>query len=176
MFAIVATFLWCEPVIDKILSHNYNWNILLLPFRHSNWLHVIGNLECFFIVSLYLERKFGSFRYFFVILFTIPISPLLRFILLSSRARGESLVNFFLFGIFFVDIFFNFRECFLTKYHNIFVIITILLIFMLMSFTMNIEFKPFVTLLEISHGSAFIEGVVIGIFSNLIVVKNKRSN
>ena len=41
---------------------------------------------------------------------------------------------------------------------------------------MNIEFKPFVTLLEISHGSAFIEGVVIGIFSNLIVVKNKRSN
>ena len=69
---------------------------------------------------------------------------------------------------------FNFKECFLTKYTNIFTIITILLIFVLMSFTTEIQFIPFTTLLTKNHGSAFIEGLLVGAFSNLIANKGNQ--
>ena len=149
-----------------------NWNIFFLPFRHIGWIHLFGNIECFLIVSLFLERRYGSLKYFFIILFSILLSPLTNFVLLGLHGQGASLVNFFLFGIFFVEILFNFKECFLTKYQNVFTIITILLVFLLMSFTDNIQFSPFTTLLTINHGSAFIEGLIVGVFSNLIVTKN----
>ena len=174
MLIMIATFLWCRPSIDAILENNISWNIILLPFRHIDWLHLFGNLECFLCVSLFLERRYGSLKYLLILLITILISPFACFALLGLNWQGESLVNFFLFGIFFVEILFNFKECFLTKYQNIFTIITVLLIFVLMSFTVNIQFSPFTTLLTVNHGSAFIEGLLVGIFSNLIAHKENR--
>lgn len=167
MFILIATFLWCESAITKILDQNLHWNIFLLPFRHSDWLHLFGNLECFFFVSLFLERRYGSLKYLLIVLITIPLSPLVWFAVTGCAGRGESLVNFFLFGIFFVEIFAHFHECFLTKYQNIFTIVTILLVLVLMSFTKQIQFSLLTTLLTFNHGSAFIEGLLVGIFSKL---------
>ncbi|MGN1201174.1 MAG: rhomboid family intramembrane serine protease [Candidatus Caccovivens sp.] len=174
MLVLVATFLWCRPAIDEILKTNIKWNIILRPFRHvGGWVHLIGNLASFLVVSLFLERRYGSIKYALIILITIPLSPLADFAIMGFNFYngGESLVNFFLFGLFFIEILFNFKECFLTKYQNIFTIITIFLIFLLMSFTIKLEFSPFVTLFTVNHGSAFIEGLLVGILSNLVITK-----
>lgn len=173
ILVLIATFLWCRPVINSLLERSYTWNILFLPFRHLSWIHLFGNIECFLVVSLFLERRYGSFKYSLIISISILLSPLANFVFLGLHGQGASLVNFFLFGIFFVEIFFNFRECFMTKYQNIFTIITIILILLLMSFTDNIQFSPLTTLLTINHGSAFIEGLLVGVLSNLIIQPNK---
>ncbi len=174
ILVLIATFLWCKSAILELSKGSKIWDTILIPFVHVDWLHIFGNIECFLVVSLFLERRYGSIKYLFIILLSVLLSPLLYVSITGYSGHGASLVNFFLFGIFFVEILFNFKECFLTKYQNIFTIITILLIFLLMSFTDTIQFIPFTTLLTTSHGSAFIEGLLVGIFSNLIVNKEKQ--
>ena len=99
---LIITFLCCRPAINSVLDQNMYWNILLLPFRHLDWIHLIGNLLCFLTVSLYLERRYGSLKYILIILISIILSPLANFALLGLNGQGESLVNFFLFGIFWI--------------------------------------------------------------------------
>ena len=173
ILVLIATFLWCKSAILELSKSSKIWDTILIPFVHSEWLHIFGNIECFLVVSLFLERRYGSIKYWFIILFSVLLSPLLYVSITGYSGHGASLVNFFLFGIFFVEILFNFKECFLTKYQNVFTIITILLIFLLMSFTDSIQFIPFTTLLTINHGSAAIEGVLVGILSNLIVTRKE---
>lgn len=173
---LIISFLYCRPGIEAILSKDLTWNILLVSFAHSGgWVHLFGNCLSFFVVSLYFERKFGSLRYLGILLMTILLSPLFCFLLLGMHWHGESLVNYFLFGLFFVDILVNFKENFLAKNQNIFVIIIIFLICLLSSFTIKLEFGLLITLFTVIHGSAFIEGAVVGIFANLFIVRKNDS-
>ena len=171
---LIATYLWGKSTILELSNSNKMWDTVLIPFIHSDNLHIFGNIECLVVVSLFLERRCGSIKYLFVLVLSVLLSPLLYISLTGFSGHGASLVTFFLFGVFFVEILFNFKECFLTKYTNIFTIITILLIFVLMSFTTEIQFIPFTTLLTKNHGSAFIEGLLVGAFSNLIANKGNQ--
>lgn len=171
ILVIILTHLFAN--VEEFLTQQGNptlLHMLLLSFYHNGgFIHIFGNIECFVIVSLFLERHYGSLRYLGVIIGAILLSPLLDFALTRYPAGyfGESLVNYFLFGLFFVVVIFNYRDYILRKWQNVFVAIITVCIILLSSFDINVHFSFLTTFFTQNHGSAFVLGILSGTFSYL---------
>ena len=93
-----------------------------MSFNHADTVHVTFNVIMFVLLSLLLERHFGSFTYFLMILLIIPLSNIADFAtsgLLHNYTTwtgcGESCVNCFLFGMYLVIILIYFKQYILSK-------------------------------------------------------------
>jgi len=187
--ALVLTYFMFEKQIDQILLTNKLYNILLLPFQHADIGHLVGNIISFFVVSLFLERHFGSIKYLLLIIFIIPLSSISTFLFSNSFAWvGESGVNYFLYSLFVVIVIFNFKDYILSKWQNIFTLFIIVAICLLMcwngstsAFTENIseffKFGVFTDLLSnVGHWSSAIMGGAVGLFANIFSLANGKKS
>jgi len=97
--------------INQITLSNNFWNCFLTSINPN------FSLIMFFVVSLYLERKYGSINYFILIICSIPIANIISFSFdflngdtLGWCGKGISCVSFFVFGLFLVDFLFNIKK------------------------------------------------------------------
>lgn len=175
-----------KDTLAQLVAKNQYWNFILVVFRHSSVGHLVGNIISFFIISLFLERHFGSIKYFCLIIFAIPLSYVLTFLITHYNWVGESGLNYFLYAIFVTVIIFNFKDYVLSKWQNIFTFFIIALVCVLMCFegdvmaiTNNINeffkfgvFTDFIT--NSAHYLGAIMGGVVGMFAGIYSLSTTR--
>ncbi len=114
--------------INNLVESNNLWNMLFMPLRHAVLADFIANVVLFFLVSLLLERHFGSLKYFALVILTFIPSSLTTFAFeLSWTFVGFGGVLFFLLAIALCVIIFNFKDYFCGKVRWIFPILLIAL-------------------------------------------------
>ncbi len=176
-----------ESQIDAIVNENIKLNLLLTWLRHSNIGHLIGNLISFVVVSVFLERHFGSIKYLGLILLGVIPSHLATFAFEEGwGGRGFSCINYYLYAIMFIVMIFNFKDYFIGKFRWIFPVIMIGLIILIMSWAG--ETQPFSEFFRFSfvkdfyinkgHWPSFIIGIIMGLFANLyhFDIKKKKGS
>ena len=176
--AMFLTYYCFEKQIDKIVETNKFYNIFLMVFRHGDLGHIVGNVISFFVVSLFLERHFGSLKYLFILIFAIPLSSMAVFLISGHFSWiGESALNYFLYALFVTVVLFNFKSYILDKWQNLFTFFTIGAICLIMcwcgsteALTENIaEFFQFGAFTDLitnrSHWSGAIMGTLVGMFA-----------
>ncbi len=181
--------------IDSVASTNNFWNIYLISFNHSGIIHITFNVIMFALISLLLERHFGSFVYCIMLIGVIPLSNITYFAaksLLKPTAKwsgcGESCVNCFLLGTYLVVISIYRKQYFMTK--RIFLTL-IPLALCLFFFSVNysnisnpnqffanpqLEFMYAFKKNVGGHFAPFIIGIIVSILIYLIAFTNKFIN
>ena len=185
--AMCLTYFMFQTQIDAIVEKSKYFNLFFMAFRHSNLGHLVGNCVSFFVVSLFLERHFGSFKYLLLTALAIPLSSISVFLFSNSFSWvGESGVNYFLYAVFVTIIIFDFKPYLAQKWQPIFTIITIVLICVLMCWCGDLDalttntaaffkFGRFTDLVSnTSHWSSAIMGAGVGLFANLFALGNKK--
>ena len=184
---------WCliyfmfDDQLAGLVEKSKYFNLFVMAFRHGDLGHLIGNAVSFFVVSLFLERHFGSFKYLLLTIIAIPLSSISVFLFSESWAWiGASGVNYFLYAIFVTVVIFNFKPYLAQKWQPIFTIIIIVLICVLMcwagetsALTSNIsEFLKFGRFTDLisneAHWSSAIMGAAVGLFANIFAVANSK--
>lgn len=185
------------PQIDSIATTNNFWNIYLMSFSHSGIVHLIFNVIMFILLSLLLERHFGSFTYFIMLILIIPLANITYFAVGVLRSPndmtpwsgcGESCVNSFLMGMYLIVIFSHFKQYFLSKRIFLTLIPYILCIFFFSVDSSKIsspsEFfaHPSMTFMHAfrhnisGHFAPFIVGLVVSLLIYIILLTNKFHN
>lgn len=127
---IVIGYFVFRSQADPIVYQNNFWNVYLMSFAHTTAVHITFNVIMFILLSLLLERHFGSFTYLIMLIFIIPIANLTCFaatsLLFNGNVRwagmGESCVHNFLLGFVLVVAAFNYKKYILSKNAFIFFI------------------------------------------------------
>jgi len=176
-----------QDEIDNLVRESKYYNLFFVAFRHFDLGHIVGNVISFFVVSLFLERHFGSFKYLFLIVLGIPLSSISVFLFSGSWAwGGASGLNYFLYAIFFTVVLFNFKNYVIDRWQNLFTFFTIGVICLLMcwagsteALTENIsEFLKFGTFTDlttnIAHWSSAIMGAGVGMFAGFYSIGSAR--
>lgn len=111
-----------NAAITKIAEHNNFWNIYMMTFDHDGVVHVTFNVIIFVLLSLLLERHFGSFTYFIMMIFIIPLANITCFATYGLlygdgtwSGAGESCVNCFLLGLYLVVVAIYVKQYVLSK-------------------------------------------------------------
>ena len=174
--------------IDAIVRENIKLNVLFEWLGHADIGHILGNLISFVVVSVFLERHFGSIKYLGIILLGVIPTSLATFAISGGwRWIGYSGINYYLYAMMFIVMIFNFKDYFIGKFRWIFLVIMIGLIILIMSWAGKTQsfseffrfsfVKDFYT--NIGHWSSFIIGIIMGLFANLYhfdIKKKKGSN
>lgn len=183
MGALCACFFLLSDKFAAIVATDIRWNAVLEPLRHANLGHLIGNLISFFVVSIFLERHFGSIKYFLIVVFSFVPASLATFAFSGSwDGVGFSVVNYFLFALFACVILFHFKNYFFGKAKWIFPLVILGLLMLLMCWngeTTSVEgffkFGVFTSLLDnVGHWSSAIIGLNIAIFAELYSLGNPK--
>lgn len=193
--AMVIGYFVFKAQSDPIIYHNRFWNIFLMSFAHVNTVHITFNVIMFVLLSLLLERHFGSFTYFIMLMLLIPMANLSCFgagSLLNHYSTwagmGESCVNYFLFGFVLVLVAFNYRKYILSK--NAFIFFIPLAFFIFLSSVNSSKISspadffahPSMRFMDalftntVGHFAPFIVGLVIGVLIFTILSTTKISN
>ena len=180
----------------KPYAPNSFWNIYVVSFTHVNAVHITFNVIMLVLLSLLLERHFGSFTYLIMLIFIIPLANLSCFATKSFlytydtkwSGAGESCVNYFLFGLVLVLVAFNYREYILSKNAFIFFIPLVFFIFLSSINSNNISTPsdffthPSMRFMDVfytntaGHFAPFIVGIIIGILIFTILSTTKISD
>ncbi len=138
----VAAWLVCYFVFktQDMAYADENHLLNILWFIHESAPHVIFNCIMLFLSCIFLERHFGSFFFFVIIVFITPISYMIRIAYTNYsgapiiwHAAGGSLLTFMLMGIYFMVLMFHFKHYVLSK-HAIWVFIPLVLNLLLTCF------------------------------------------
>lgn len=183
-----------NPITD---SNNF-WNVLLITFNHRDITHITFNIIMLMLISLMLERHFGSFTYLIMLICLIPIANLTYFALKSLlynydtewSARGESCLNFCLIGFSLIVVAFNFKKYVMTKNAFVFFIPLAFNLFFTSVDTSHIStmedffahpsMKFLMVFYNESHYGPFFMGIIVGLLIYTIIkttiIANKRDS
>ena len=130
--AIVALLCVChflfKSQLEAIVESNLQWNVLLMPLIHKNIGNLIGNIIFFVIISIFLERHFGSFKYIFLTAFSFPLSSIAIYAFNGSwTGTGFTGVDYFMLALLVIVILYNFKGYIWGKCRWIFPIIILAL-------------------------------------------------
>ncbi len=171
-----------ENVVDPTTGHHWHEvfyftptiRVFLSAFSHANWQHVLLNMLCFVIVSIYFERKIGSLGMLGFVIFSAYLSGIaVGTNNLAVNYHGFSGVNYLLYAYVIIDYIFSFRKERRNKTNTIMGSVIIVLIYLFMCFdggTTGFSFKwyPADLMYNLGHYSSFVAGVVVGLFANII--------
>ena len=172
---------WSEKVFDY--SANYDnfkllnfFNGLLGSIDHVNWQHVLLNMLCFVIVGIYLERKYGTLIFLFLIFYISFFSRMANMLILQHHNRfshGFSAGNYALYAILLIDYLFSFSKQRRNKTNIILGSIVIFAIYLCMCFNggtsgLGFEFWPYDLITNSWHWSGFLTGVLTGLFIEIM--------
>lgn len=149
-------------------------------FSHANVQHVCLNMLCFFVVGIYLERKYGSVS----VLLTVIIAAYISSVAitandLSVNWRGFSGVNYFLYAYVIVDyIFYFIKNKKRNKVTIIFGGIVIALIYLASCFKGGTErfafsWYPYDLSHNMGHYTSFLIGLVCTLVLKLVQLKTR---
>ena len=188
LYLLVAAlcFFVLKDNIDKIVAKDSMWNTLVSPFRFETKDQLILCSIPFVVVSLFLEKNYGSINYLLLILLGIPIVSLVNLsVIQAGLYTGMNLLNYYLIGVFLVNILFN-----LKKYKNnakeaVLPIIVLILLFVLCSWNVTqvlgvkeikdlLEFEFLCKAKEYVNRTAIFIGAVIALISK--VLKNENGD
>lgn len=134
IIAMIIGYVIFKSQTHPIVAQNNFWNVYLISFNHSDIVHITFNSIMFVLLSLLLERHFGSFTYFIMLLVIIPISNIAYFaaeaLLIANHydyqvtwsGCGESCVNNFLLGFVLILVAFNYKKYIMSKNAYVFFI------------------------------------------------------
>ncbi len=92
-------FVFLDSQIGGLIENKY-WNLILSTFKHNSLIHLICNMVFFFLISLFLERHYGSFVYLLIFVFAVPFTNMSMFaITQSTNFNGECAINFFMYAV-----------------------------------------------------------------------------
>ena len=146
----------------------------LNAFSHANWQHVLLNMLCFAIVGLYVERKIGTFGIVGFVVFSAYVCGVaVTANDLSVGWHGFSGVNYFLYAYVILDYVFSFRKSKRNLINTVLGASVIAVIYVAMCFCSGVsgfefEFYPYDLMHNMGHYSAFLMGIAIGLFKNLL--------
>ncbi len=185
--AMCLTYFMFQNQIGELVEKSKYFNLFFMAFRHGSLGHLIANCFSFFVVSLFLERHFGSIKYLLLTIVAIPLSSIAVFLFSNSFMwRGESGVNFFMYALFVTVVIFNFKPYLAQKWQPIFTIIIIALICVLLcwngdssALTTNpaafFKFGRFSSLVgNTAHWASAIMGAGVGLFANIFALGNRN--
>lgn len=183
-FIIIALLCVCffllKGQLDKIVASDIHWNILLKPLRHAKVGDLVGNIIFFFIISIFLERHFGTMKYFFMVILSFIPSSLAVFAFAGSWAgTGFDGVVFFLLAILLLTLIFNAKGYFGGKCRWIFPIIVLALVAIMCCWdgksqwpNISVGLGVFTHFLRNWQACAF--GGVVGLFAYLFTFQVKK--
>ena len=194
--AMVVIYSFFKSQIGEIATNHNFWNVYLMSFNHVSVVHVTFNAIMFVLLSLLLERHFGSFTYFIMLIFIIPLSNLTYF---AAKAlfvigggtwtgAGESCVNNFLLGFILVVAAFNYRKYVLSKNAFIFFIPLAIVIFLSSVNSNDVQTPadffehPSMRFMDVfytnpaGHFAPFVVGIVVGLLIFTILSTTKLYN
>lgn len=100
---LITLFCMCYFFLNSQLAgiiENKYWNLILSTFKHNSLIHLICNMVFFFIISLFLERHYGSLVYLLIFIFAVPFTNMAMFaITQSTNFNGECAINFFMYAV-----------------------------------------------------------------------------
>ena len=120
---------------DNFLDFQALFSAIINNISHWSWEHVLLNmLVSSLVVSLYLERRFGSLKYFLIVTVLIVVSA--AFVAGNNQSlnyAGFSCVNFALYAFFIVTFFFSLSKRERSKGNVIFGVVILMgvLVFMI---------------------------------------------
>lgn len=182
--AIIGVLCLCyfmfKTQLDNLVASNVQWNLLLKPLRNANIGDLVGNIIFFFIISLFLERHFGTFKYFLIVAISFIPSSLATFAFTGSWAGvGFQGVAYFLAGILVITMLFNLKGYFFGRCRWVFSIIILVLTVLIMCWSgsstwpkISIGFGLFTNLLNNWHACAF--GGIMGLFAYLFAFPKRK--
>lgn len=135
---ILLCFAVFNEGIDKLVLKDGMWNTVVHTFRFDNKDQLILNILPFVVVSIFLEKHYGSFNYLFIILLGTPIAALANLSVISwGLYKGLGLLNFYLIGIFLITVIFNFKDYRSNLKRIALPLIVLLLLVLLISWNVN---------------------------------------
>lgn len=138
LIIILLCFAVFNEGIDKLVLKDGMWNTIVHTFRFDNKDQLILNILPFVVVSLFLEKHFGSFNYLFIILLGTPIVAITNLSVVSlGLYKGLWLLNFYLIGIFLITFISNFRDYRSNLKRIALPLIVLLLLVLLISWNVN---------------------------------------
>ena len=189
----IAILLICHFAINdniqEVVAKEGMMNVLLSPFRFDSDDHSILGVLPFFIVSIFLEKHYGSFNYLLMILLGIPLVSLTNLTIVQAGVyKGLDLLNYFLVGIFLVTVIFNYKDYRSNYKRAILPILVVALIMALSSWniTQVLNVKEIESLLEFdflchlknsfNNRTALFVGAIIGFLSKIMNNVGEESN
>lgn len=194
---LMLCFYMFNDKIGALATKNDIWNMYLPTFYHSDIVHVSFNAIMFALLSILLERHFGSFTYLLMLVAIIPLSNMAHYAakgLLSAShialwtGCGESCVNCFLLGLYIVVAIAYFKQYILSfKAFLTFIPLALVLFFFSVDSSVistpkeffanpKIQFLHALTTNQTGHLAPLIVGVVVSILIYVIVLTNKFLN
>lgn len=169
--------------IANLLQKNSLWNILLLPLQNDSVANLIANILAFVVVSLLLERHFGTLKYFVLIVLSIPLSSVAVFAFSQSWiGAGFSSVNYFLYALMLWALIFNFKGYFCGKARWIFPVLILSVVCLFACWDgdyskwpqVAVKFGCFTDLCEnVSHWASMVMGAGVGLFAQIYALGKK---
>lgn len=170
--------------LDFLVNQNQFWNVVFMPLRFADVGDLVGNIIGFAVVSFFLERHFGSFKYFMLVILSIVPSSVAVFAFTQSWAWvGFGSVLFFLIGIFALVLILNFRGYFLGQFRWIFPVIMLGLVALVLCWDGSasqwpqvfIHFGCFTNLVkDASSWAPCLMGGIVGLFAQMCFLGVKR--
>lgn len=183
LFAVLGEY-WTQNILidSSALSEEHFYFLptiraFLSAFDHHSWIHVIGNMLCFSLVGLYLERKKGTFAllgYVFLAAYLAGCAKITN--RLSLNSAGFSFVNYFFYGMIFIDYILSLKN----DRKNVANTIIGASIFPFIYFTMcNYNFYyfkwyPCDLFNNAAHYSGIVMGIVITIFIEIVIFTTRK--
>lgn len=169
-------FFTCSPSLQNSIVPTYQTlNGLLLgivnSFTHYGWQHLLLNMLCFTVISLYLERKFGSIKYFVLVLFNIIFSSVFfSTVGDSNNWGGFSVTIYSLYGVLIVTYIYTVIKNRKDKTNNIWGGITVALIILAMCFNEEggFPFKPYPV--DLITNAGHYSGIIVGLLVSCILL------
>ncbi len=169
-------FFTCAPSIQESIVPAYqSLNGLTLgivnSFTHYGWQHLLLNMLCFSVISLYLERKFGSIKYFVLVWFNIIFSCAIGSMIWDTNHWGGfSVTNYSLYGVLIVTYIYAVIKNKKDTTNNIWGGITVALVFLAMCFNEEggFPFKPYPV--DLITNSGHYSGIIAGLIVSCIVL------
>lgn len=173
---MVSTQSW-----DSVLNFKGLFSAIINNISHWDWKHVLLNMVTFLIISIFLERKFGSLKHFLIVVLSIIVSA--AFVSGNHQSlnyAGWSCVDFALIGFFIISYFFSLNKHEKTNGNLIYGTITFIFAFIFMwwevwNFVGNAASAADLTH-NMGHYSGFLAGIIIGLTIYLTRLFVNKSN
>lgn len=164
---------------DDVFNLKALFSAIINNLSHWDWNHVLLNMiPSFLVVSLYLERKYGSLKYFLIVTTLIVVSA--AFVGCTHQSlnyAGFSCVNFALFAFFIVTFFFSLSKRNWSKGNYIFGIVIFMAVLVFMTWEIW-QFDKSGSAADLAHNmghyAGFLSGLVVGLVVNVTKVFTRK--
>ena len=172
----LSYFVFQNSLLYLVNEVHVYYNVVFSALCHSSVAHLVGNIIGLVVISIFLERHFGSIKYLGLIILATPMAAIATFAFSGHwNWVGFSGVNFFLYAIFYLTLLVRFKEYFLGKVRWIFPVVILGLNLLITcwngsvtSWTEFFVFGIFSDFHNIAHWSSCAAGALVGVFTCLI--------